>query len=168
MEGGALPGRVRLGFASPTAFDSGKGNILFPEPSLVFRSLWEKWNAHAPWEIGGDILTELVGAARVEAHRLHTQPVKLKLDGKLRFFKGFVGWCEFSTGPKASPEVQRVLHLLADFAFYAGVGSKTTMGMGQAAALSLTAGMAPSRLVARRQMASKDMPSTRPAPETRY
>ncbi|MBI3490961.1 MAG: CRISPR system precrRNA processing endoribonuclease RAMP protein Cas6 [Acidobacteria bacterium] len=45
--------------------------------------------------------------------------------------RGFIGTCEYSVGPRAPEDVSRALHLLADFAFFCGVGLKTTMGMGQ-------------------------------------
>ena len=44
---------------------------------------------------------------------------------------GFVGACEFLPHRGVPADVVRVLHLLAAFAFFAGVGYKTTMGMGQ-------------------------------------
>jgi CRISPR-associated endoribonuclease Cas6 len=43
---------------------------------------------------------------------------------------GFVGRCRFAT-PIGDAERLQMLNALADFALYAGVGYKTTMGMGQ-------------------------------------
>ena len=45
--------------------------------------------------------------------------------------KWFVGSCEYSVGRRGSADHRRFLRLLAEFAFYAGVGLRTTMGMGQ-------------------------------------
>ena len=50
--------------------------------------------------------------------------------GKARV-KGFVGTCTYSLGPKATAEARLAFQCLAEFAFHAGVGEKTTMGMGQ-------------------------------------
>ena len=148
MSGDHLPGRVRLRFVSPTAFEARKktGNTLFPLPDQVSRSLWEKWNEHAPHRLTDGVLKELGHLTRVEAHHLRTEAVKFKgSNGKDFTEKGFVGWCEFSVGRDGSPDAHRALHLLADFAFYAGVGLKTTMGMGQAVALSRLTPQAPLR-----------------------
>jgi CRISPR-associated endoribonuclease Cas6 len=48
------------------------------------------------------------------------------------FEPGFTGWCAFSARKKAGPEVLRWAGALARFAYFSGVGAKTTMGMGQA------------------------------------
>jgi CRISPR-associated endoribonuclease Cas6 len=44
--------------------------------------------------------------------------------------RGFVGECTYTANAN-DERARRVLHLLADFAFFAGVGMKRTMGMGQ-------------------------------------
>ncbi|MBM4027556.1 MAG: CRISPR system precrRNA processing endoribonuclease RAMP protein Cas6, partial [Planctomycetes bacterium] len=46
-------------------------------------------------------------------------------------YPGGYGDVTFEALDTTSPYV-RTLNLLADFAFYSGVGTKTTMGMGQA------------------------------------
>jgi len=48
-----------------------------------------------------------------------------------RRLKGFVGDCEYSCGPRAADQSRRLLHLLSEFSFFAGVGLERTMGMGQ-------------------------------------
>jgi CRISPR-associated endoribonuclease Cas6 len=45
---------------------------------------------------------------------------------------GFAGECTYEFATDAPGELKRQVSLLADFAFHAGVGYKTTMGMGQA------------------------------------
>lgn len=124
----ALTGRVRLRFLSPTAFSGTNGNALFPLGGLVFRSLIERWNLYADIPIAGDIQQELRAIVREEAHDVRTAPPLAF--GKFTV-KGFVGTCEYSLGPRPSDAARRALHLLADCSFYAGVGLKTTMGMGQ-------------------------------------
>jgi CRISPR/Cas system endoribonuclease Cas6 (RAMP superfamily) len=44
---------------------------------------------------------------------------------------GYVGTIEYLAAKHADPLALRVFHLLADYAFFAGVGYHTTMGMGQ-------------------------------------
>lgn len=131
-------GRVRLRFLSPTAFAGGtrhdpdRQNItqLLPTGSLVFESLIRHWLAQWPGLEGhvdpvSVAAPDLLRLVREEAYELKTvPPVEYRR-------KGFIGTCEYSVGPRAPADVRRAVHVLADFAFFAGVGLKTTMGMGQ-------------------------------------
>ncbi|MER3447216.1 MAG: hypothetical protein C4291_10400 [Candidatus Dadabacteria bacterium] len=49
----------------------------------------------------------------------------------IRFKIGFKGTVEYRMGKKFTKEEKKQISTLADFAFFAGVGYKTTMGMGQ-------------------------------------
>ncbi|HET89957.1 MAG TPA: CRISPR-associated endoribonuclease Cas6 [Chloroflexi bacterium] len=126
---------IRLDFTSPTAFSFGqktwgKKVVVLPEPALVFDSLARSWNDLAP----PPLCVEREGLwAYVEEHA-----VVKRMDGvstqMLRFSRspqvGFVGRVTY--GLMADNEAARCqLNALADFAFYTGVGMKTTMGMGQ-------------------------------------
>lgn len=124
-QGPPPPPRARLRFLTPTAFDSPEG--LFPLPALVFSSLARKWARHAELALDEGEVEELATCARVVRHELRSARVPLG-----RFHAtGFVGECDLALPGTAPPELARLLHLLAAFAFYAGVGLKTTMGMGQ-------------------------------------
>lgn len=130
MTSASLPrGRVSLTFLSPTSFSKGQhSTTLLPVAPLVFRSLVTTWNKNVTPRIDDETSAALLDAVQEESHDLHTVP-------PLRFashqLKGFVGVCEYSCGSKASDASRRLLHLLADFAFFAAVGLKRTMGMGQ-------------------------------------
>lgn len=120
--------RVRLRFLTPTAFSGDASPTLFPHAKLVFTSLMKSWNTHSGCPVPPEIERELIGAVREEAHAVRTAgPVSF---GRF-FLNGFVGDCEYSLGAKASVEAQRTLHVLTRYAFFSGVGLKTTMGMGQ-------------------------------------
>jgi CRISPR-associated endoribonuclease Cas6 len=125
----AARGHVRLRFISPTAFSRDRHSVhLFPTGELVFRSLIEIWNDHARPAIDNDVANALLGSVREERHEIWTvPPVSF---GKYRV-KGFMGTCEYSADSVEQPAVGRLLHLLADFAFYSGVGLKRGMGMGE-------------------------------------
>ena len=126
---------ITLEFTSPTAFGFGqktwgKKIVVLPEPDLVFGSLARSWNLLAPQSLGVD-WDDLKGY--VDAH-----VVVKRLDGletrMLHFGRspqiGFVG--QVTYGLMAEDRAARCcLSALADFAFYAGVGLKTAMGMGQ-------------------------------------
>ena len=132
------PARLNLLFASPTAFHSGGLSVPLPLPRLVFGSLLERWNALAPLRLGDDILAFAEREVAISRHRLQTEA--LPLSGGLHI--GFTGRCTYvvpgiQRAPDRSEYAWRALHLLAAFAFYAGAGIKTTMGMGMARASSL-------------------------------
>jgi CRISPR-associated endoribonuclease Cas6 len=144
---------VVLRFLTPTAFsfdhggrslqnmsgefpdrDSAEGhqdrrNTLFPIARLVFASLAEKWTKYSPEELQTKPATQqiLLNLVREEAHAVHTVH---PLDYNKFQVKGFVGYCSYSVGRKAPAELRHMLHALASFAFYGGVGLKTTSGMG--------------------------------------
>jgi|SRR5579884_572456 CRISPR-associated endoribonuclease Cas6 len=120
---------MTLSFASPTAFNiSGKYFALFPEPPLVWESLVRSWNRYAPDELQiekqalQDLLRHKIAitACDLWTHTLHYPKYTQK---------GFAGTCTYmiqEDGKRADR-----LACLAAFARFAGVGYKTTMGMGQ-------------------------------------
>lgn len=129
MAGGleALRNSATLIFASPTAFSFGKRKIPLPLPDLVFGSLLKKWNTFSPVQLPVNLLglfrEQLVIS---EVRNLNTQ----MLDFGRYKEKGFTGRVTFEALGHWGAEELRALNALAGFAFYAGVGYKTTMGMG--------------------------------------
>ena len=144
---GAKPSHeIRLQFATPTAFSRGeqpwgRSMDLLPGPTNVFDSLARRWNGLVARPKG------LEQVDRRELSRFVAERVVVsRLEGintrALRFghglqigFSGTVGYTVLGVrGPKADEDglrLARTLDWLADFAFYSGVGTKTTMGMGQ-------------------------------------
>lgn len=138
---GQPPRRIGFVFSSPTrceASDPSRG--LFPEPDLVFHGLAEKWLRFGPEapSVIGEILRDAGAVAarslRVSRYALETMPVFFRGSaGRQPFVKiGFQGVVEYVADPEADPRALIVLRTLSDFAFFAGVGARTTMGMGQA------------------------------------
>jgi CRISPR-associated endoribonuclease Cas6 len=120
---------ITLSFASPTAFNiSGKYFALFPEPPLVWESLVRSWNSYAPdpLKIEKQALQDLlrhkvtVTGCSLSTHTLHYPKYTQK---------GFAGTCTYALQEDGARAAQ--LARLAAFARFAGVGYKTTMGMGQ-------------------------------------
>lgn len=126
---GELPEVIRLKFCSPTAFatSGSQWDLPLPLPRLVFQSLWNKWMTFSsiPLELNVDEIGRCVG---IRWHRLKTQ--MLNFGGRDRQV-GFIGECEFGIRREAGDKFRREINLLADFAFYAGVGKKTAWGMGR-------------------------------------
>jgi len=127
---------ITLAFASPTAFgfgqkEWGKKVVVLPEPTLVFGSLARSWNdlAPPPLQVDRKALRTYVEEHAVvkRLHRLETKLLRFGSSPQV----GFVG--QVTYGLMAENEAARCqLNGLADLSFYAGVGMKTTMGMGMA------------------------------------
>ncbi len=130
-----LPARqvITIQFASPTAFNVGdRAFELLPKPLFMWESLLRVWNAYAPEHL------------RMEKQRLRTflaERVRV-LDCDIattmwRFpryvQKGFEGTCTYQIQGDVSNSAAHITTLAA-FARFAGIGYKTTMGMGQARA----------------------------------
>ena len=126
---------ITLRFTSPTAFgfgqkEWGKKVVVLPNPEPVFGSLVRSWNHLAPpgLQVDRDALRTYAQEHIVAKQfgRLETQMLRFRRSPQV----GFAG--EVTYGLMAENDgTLRQLNALADFAFYAGVGMKTAMGMGQ-------------------------------------
>lgn len=113
---------IEMHFLSPTSFKQNQVVQTFPLPELVFNSLHRRWNIFAPEQYH---LPTCEWNALVTAYDLKTYA--LKMEGGTEV--GAQGWVRYRF---SSPETARIATILANFAFFAGVGRKTAMGMGQA------------------------------------
>ena len=116
---------IRLHFCTPTAFRQGDLDLPLPLPRLVFRGLLTRWNAFAPipLPLNGETIERSVALSHA---RIETRTF---FDGRSHI-PGFVGPVEFRILRSAPAESIPALHALAEFAFFAGIGRKTTHGMG--------------------------------------
>lgn len=119
---------ITLQFASPTAFRRGDLDLPLPLPELVFGSYLAKWQAFSPMPLDRafsepGFFAHHIG---VKEHRIRTLAFH---DGRV-ILPGFVGKCTFIIKGNLGEEIIRQINCLADFAFYAGTGRKTTHGMG--------------------------------------
>jgi CRISPR-associated endoribonuclease Cas6 len=119
--------KVCLLFASPTAFRSQGQTVLLPLPRLVLSSLWERWQHYAPYQLDVSWLDELIAGVDISRYKLKTQMMDFRSYRQL----GFIGECEFGARRDVSEEGLSLLRMLIEFALFAGVGYKTTMGLGQ-------------------------------------
>ncbi|MBV9228200.1 MAG: CRISPR system precrRNA processing endoribonuclease RAMP protein Cas6 [Chloroflexi bacterium] len=138
---------LTLEFASLTTFNRGSikrgyGSypLMLPLPEFVFPNLLRRWEDVAPAE-----LTHLVQRERLE-HSLQEDGVII-VDYDLKphhvhftthLQRGFLGTCTYQlrgpwekTTAEAPLTIRQQLYLLAQLAFYSGVGYKTAMGLGQ-------------------------------------
>ncbi len=142
---------VRMEFASPTAFRSNGLDICLPEPARVFRNLWEKWNQYCPEAMQVQDIWPQFAANCIFINELTSINTTrwVFAEGTHGAATGFTGTVAyFLPAEHQLPEhwqpyadgAQAVLHSLARFSLYAGIGHHTTIGMGQA---QLLAGVTP-------------------------
>jgi CRISPR-associated endoribonuclease Cas6 len=125
---------VSMRFFSLTAFslgkvdDSGPRFGIFPEPALVFDSLLRRWNQFADQPLGdpGEWQKWVNKHVVVRRYQAKSDLWQFRQHPQI----GFVGNCTYEIKGNYPPEAHR-LNALADFAFFAGVGYKTTTGLGQ-------------------------------------
>lgn len=122
-----LSRQVSLRFASPTAFKSSGLTVPIPLPGLVFGSLVDRWNAFSPIALSPDTRRFGEEMTAVSRYKLHSAPVAQKDQG-LRI--GGVGDVTY-TALGGDRYWLGVLHMLAGYALYSGVGVQTATGMGQ-------------------------------------
>ena len=126
------PGALTLLFDSPTNFSS-KGrlssngyNIPFPLPDFVFGSLLDRWNAFSPVAFPAELRRYAAECLYISRFELRSRTVTVA--GGVQV--GMTGWTTFRTR-SYDRYWMSLVHTLAQFAFYAGVGAKTAMGLGQ-------------------------------------
>jgi CRISPR-associated endoribonuclease Cas6 len=132
------PSRIAMRFYSPTAFKyHAEMSFPIPLPSLVFGNLLQRWNAHNPVQLHPEakrFAEECITIGRYRAASEHIRfsmgELELKLTGtvgyyRYQIFQGDAYW-------------RGLMHALAAYSFYAGVGIRTSMGFGRADYLPLT------------------------------
>jgi len=112
---------IELNFLSPTSFKQSRGIQPFPLPELVFCSLLRRWNAFAPEELN---FPAVEWEGLVSAYELKTYALKMEGGSEI----GTQGWVRYRF---PNLEQAKLATVLAHFAFFSGVGRKTSMGMGQ-------------------------------------
>ena len=138
---------LTLEFTSLTAFNRGSSKtgygtypMMFPLPEPVFQNLARRWEDIAPPELAGVIEKDhlerylqedgvIIVDYDITAHHVHLTTHEQR---------GFLGSCTYQlrgTHEKATPQspltLPQQIYLLAQLAFYSGIGYKTTMGLGQ-------------------------------------
>lgn len=139
---GHIRRRVGLRFASPTLFRSSNMNVPVPLPGLVFGGLLDKWNAFAPIQVHPDVRRFAEECLAVSRYRLETRRVAFGEEGQRGAVAGGVGDCVYAVRVN-DRYWTGLIQLLAGFAFYGGVGRRTTMGLGQARLLPQRTGSGP-------------------------
>jgi CRISPR-associated endoribonuclease Cas6 len=138
---------LTMEFASLTTFSRGNAKTgygahaaLFPLPQLVFQNLLRRWEDVAPPELAGVVQKECI-----EQYLQEDGIIVMNYDLKVHQIhftthlqRGFGGTCTYqlrgSDGQRNADTpltIRQQVYLLAQLAFYSGVGYKTAMGLGQ-------------------------------------
>lgn len=112
-------------FATPTFFRRKEAQYPLPESRLVWGSLIDRWNNFAPAQIPPTVAETLKERTTLRFLQIHTLPVEAETRTV-----GFVGRVTFHL-TRATPEEMGYLGALSRFAFYSGVGAKTSVGCGR-------------------------------------
>jgi CRISPR-associated endoribonuclease Cas6 len=127
------PSSITIELHSPTSFHLGKDNIeSIPYSKLVFGNLATAWKS-----VTGENMVEAVEKYaeknwRPVLHRLERKALTLHNHAQL----GAVGKVAYQRLDDGDVPLARALSLLADLAFYTGLGRKTAQGMGMARRVS--------------------------------
>ncbi len=120
---------VEFNFATPTSFRQRGTQLVFPLPENVFNSLQDSWNKFSPLILPDFGFPQL----KVKKYRLETELVLFSRYSII----GFVGRCCYEIPRQASDIEAQQIACLATYSSYAGVGYKTTMGLGHVHAVEL-------------------------------
>jgi CRISPR-associated endoribonuclease Cas6 len=116
-----------LEFVAPTTFKSQGRWLPLPLPELVFGSLLDRWQAFAPIALHPETRRFAAEAVALNRYRLRSRGIPQK-EGGLRI--GFTGRADF-VALNRDRYWLNILHLLAAFSFFSGVGYGTAAGLGQ-------------------------------------
>lgn len=115
-------------FCTPTAFRQSQHDCALPTRDLVFNSLIKRWHQYSNIELSKMILDSIFPSF----FNIHTE---LVADSRSKFI-GCVGAMSFRLLGEVEPLTIKQINALTNFAFYSGVGRKSTMGMGMVRRLS--------------------------------
>lgn len=118
--------RTNINFVTPTAFKQAGRYTIFPQERLILQSLISRWNEVfplCPLE-DPDAFDALLAGLHIVDYQLKTTRFLLK---GIRI-PGFTGSCIIET--KLAPPLLTLWNMLAEFSNDAGIGIKTSIGMG--------------------------------------
>jgi CRISPR-associated endoribonuclease Cas6 len=121
------PRRVHLQFVTPTFFRQHGMTTPLPLPELVFGSLCDRWNAFSAVAVSDGVRQYAAQCMALSRYELRSRILMGKNDIP---HMGAVGQARY-VGVRFDRYWMSVAALLADYAFYAGVGRSTSIGAGQ-------------------------------------
>lgn len=119
---------LHLEFLTPVTFRTTDMDMPFPVPKTVYYGLQRRWEAFSDLQFGPELNDWVGRAVRVREYRLRPRSVHFK-GARGAAMTGSVGEVQFQIARPGDAEPTFV-RLLTEFANYAGVGYKTTYGLG--------------------------------------
>ena len=126
LENGFQTKDLIIDFLTPTTFKKGKYDFILPEPYLIFKNLIKRWNTFSPKKLDYQLLQYVKENIIVAGCWIKSQKTEISPKAKITGFSGRV----FLYATKEAEE-NRLLNALLQFAEFAGIGRKTTMGFGK-------------------------------------
>ncbi len=143
----SVPRKIEFQFSSPTSFRSDGNSIPLPNPDRVFGSLLDKWSAFTGESVVDGIHDFIRYMMVLSNHNISTQTLRFKKKNNVIIQVGFQGLATFTLLKRNKDlekknnrlhtelmqrhtEFSSIVARLAALVFYAGVGIKTTQGMG--------------------------------------
>ncbi|WP_460201291.1 CRISPR-associated endoribonuclease Cas6 [Scytonema sp. NUACC21] len=123
---------ICFSFATPVAFRQGAYDAVLPVRECVFNSLLSRWNKYS----GIEFKQAAIESIYPSFVNINTEIVN-NYDSK---FIGCIGEINYRILGEVEPIAIKQMNALADFALYAGLGRKTTMGMGMTRRLKIANG----------------------------
>lgn len=119
---------IHLRLLTPTTFQTTGLDLPFPVPKTVFYGLQRRWEAFSALRFGEDLNGWVGRAVRVQDFQLRPRSVHFK-GMREAALSACVGEVQFTLARPGDIEPAFV-RLLADYANFAGIGYKTTYGLG--------------------------------------
>lgn len=133
LQVGPLRRHLELRFDSPTAFHGANGNTVpFPLPDLVFGSLIDRWNAFNDVKLHPDARRFAAECVAANRYRARTRYVPIEISpNRQGAITGFTGFCRYVI-LRGDRYWSGLIHALAAYSFYSGIGARSVMGLGRA------------------------------------
>ena len=123
------PPKHRIRFVTPTSFKSRGEYMIMPSTRLIFQSLFMRYSQvyAGDNEVDGDTIDYISSHSRISSYNLHSMYYPISADKKTKI-PAFAGETALSISGKQP--LQGLANMLLTFGEYAGIGIKTSMGMG--------------------------------------
>lgn len=124
--GNVPPRRIRLTFATPASFKHNGSHVLFPRAEWILASLIRRLNAFSDLVKIGDeqAVRDILESVAISDYRLQSTRYHLERVG----IKAFKGHVVLALG--GNETLRSLATVLLRYGEYAGIGVKTSMGMG--------------------------------------
>lgn len=121
------PEKIVFQFATPTSFKLENDKVeLLPYAKFVFGNIASAWRSLTGENIVYEVEKFAENHLRPEMHRYQRKALYLHNRAQL----GIVGKVVYDLSHLSDTPQKRLIYMLANFAFYSGVGRKTSQGMG--------------------------------------